>query len=249
MDQEEYLLNIMTNFKTTKAGRELNASGFNIFDDSLNSFGYLSEDDKRRCPFVTPHPEGGPFTLAYSQFMADIDPNGCLNDFEYLFHPLNYKVQACVSPKCEWSFCPYYHSPTEKDLAHKMTHSLKRVDVFTELMVEIGHLKTSSDCLLAVSGEEDAAVKDDKEPKSPPKARVGSFHMVAPVEDEKEATLNKTPYNRYGKPAYHSKKAKKGNLQVNEKSATKYYYGQEVSMFEDINHEFKNFSQLEVISL
>ena len=251
LDQEEYLMNILRNFKTTKACREMDHSNFNVLDEYLNVFGYLGNEDKRRPPFASSAADSAPPTLLYSQFMVDVDDNGCQNDLEYLFHPLNYKSQACEAGKCDWAYCPYYHSQAEREMVSKLVHSVKRIDVFHDLVNEMNTLKTVADTLQAFNQEETTPVKEEKEEKeqiSPPKPRVQSFNLVGLADDDKDSNfLSRIPYNRYSKTNYHSKKPNKGKLMPNEKTNAKYYYGQEVSMFEDINHEFKNFSQLEVI--
>jgi len=55
----------------------------------------------------------------------------------------------------------------------------------------------------------------------------------------------KIPYNPKGRNGYQVKRSKKPNLITNDTSSTKFYYNQEVKMFEDIKNEFKNFQHLE----
>lgn len=63
--------------------------------------------------------------MAYNHYHQEIDPDGCQNDFEYLYHPINYKVTQCLALTfCTRPFCPHYHSATEKELALQLQEQL-----------------------------------------------------------------------------------------------------------------------------
>lgn len=96
---------------------------------------FHDESDQRRQPYVPTNP----LALQYSQFPRDCDPNGCLNDMEYLFHPLNYHQFQCVNHRpnrktdCLSKYCPYYHQITEKIDMKIINQSVAKKDIFSEI--------------------------------------------------------------------------------------------------------------------
>lgn len=241
MNTEESLkanfLHVLNSFKVKHTPERDSGAELGLFEDPMDTFGYWSSEDKRRRPFMESSEQSGLGQLAYSQFMRDIDSNGCLNDMEYLFHPLNYKTTQCQGNPCVRGYCPFYHSDAEKEAAATLIAGVERVDVLNDIMITISVFKGVNE-ELAASVE---AVKNK------PKTSFGIISIVGGVQDEdKDQALNKTPNRFHNRNGYYPKKVKKSTLLANAKPDSEFYYNQEVEMFEDINHEFKNFSQLDV---
>lgn len=234
---KESLLHVLMNFKVKHAPERDSGAELGLFDDPMDTFGYWTTEDKRRRPFLASSEDSESKQLAYSHFTRDIDTNGCLNDMEYLFHPLNYKTSQCPSNVCERKYCPFYHSSQEKDVAAALITGVQRVDVLNDIMKTIETLKGVNDELAA----------SVESVKNRPRLTSGIISIVGGVQDEdRDLSLNKTPNRFHNRNGYYPKKAKKATLLANGKADSMFFYNQEVQMFEDINHEFKNFTQLDV---
>jgi hypothetical protein len=98
----------------------------NRTDNNLlyDCFFYHHRTDQRRPVFIRGGKNYRIISLNYSEkvgieIVRGHKPNNfsevdCLNGFEYLYHPLNYKTVQCRDQKCNTIFCPYFHSEDEK---------------------------------------------------------------------------------------------------------------------------------------
>ncbi len=126
------LVNIIEKYKTARCtnpdcqyAREsmFKGDGLLLYD----CFDYHSKTDQRRP--VLPRPQRSKSNVSSSAYSRNValeillgqKPNEsserhCLNGFEYLYHPLNYKTIECKINKtstCNSLYCPYFHSPEE----------------------------------------------------------------------------------------------------------------------------------------
>lgn len=128
-----FMITIIEKYKTNKCTNpECKYNREKMFDtDGLllyDCFDYHSKTDQRR-PVLSKLNKNKPSTssLLYSKNVAleillgqkpnESSEKHCLNGYEYLYHPLNYKTLDChvnKSSKCNTTFCPYYHSPEEQ---------------------------------------------------------------------------------------------------------------------------------------
>ena len=122
---EKYKVNRCTN-ADCKYNREkmFETDGLLLYD----CFDFHSKTDQRRPVIVKPTKNKvATGTLLYSKNVAleillSQKPNEnsekhCLNGYEYLYHPLNYRTLECYinkTAKCTSVYCPYYHNPEEK---------------------------------------------------------------------------------------------------------------------------------------
>lgn len=127
------LVNIIEKYKTSrcmnadcKYNREkmFETDGLLLYD----CFDFHSKTDQRRPVVVKPvKNKVATGTLLYSKNVAleillSQKPNEnsekhCLNGYEYLYHPLNYRTLECYinkTTKCTSVYCPYYHTVEEK---------------------------------------------------------------------------------------------------------------------------------------
>lgn len=122
LNSPEKIRIFLQTFKTVKCIKpdcvfrdDLNAS-VNLFHDIKQCCFFHSDDDRRRSPFIPNNSK----LLLYSNYSLDMDSNGCRNDMEYLYHPLNYLRNECINHrpnrkmKCKAKYCPYFHHNTEK---------------------------------------------------------------------------------------------------------------------------------------
>ena len=239
---------LLDNFKTKKSGHSNQED--DGFGDPFQEAEYSSEEERRRPPFEI----GNPKRLLYSQFMEEIDPYGCLNNMEYLFHPLNYKTLECSETiECKRQYCPFFHTQAEKEEMVKFATELESDNFFELLSKELASVKDFAYEVGKTIDEEYENFKDEKFQKagSPDSASKNNQLLATVVVEDAEAVslqLVKLPYNSRNKGGYQAKKTKKVNLLVNDGSSQKFYFNQEVKMFEDIKNEFKNFQHLEVNS-
>lgn len=65
--------------------------------------------------------------MAYNHYHQELDPGGCQNDCEYLYHPMNFKVMQCSALNyCTRSYCPNYHSAAEREVAIRVQEEIIR---------------------------------------------------------------------------------------------------------------------------
>lgn len=105
------------------------------FHDIKQCCFYHDQSDFRRSPFIPQNSK----QLLYSNFPIEMDSNGCRNDMEYLYHPLNYQRNECVNHrpnrklKCTAKYCPYYHQNTERLNVKILLQNLNKNDVFSKI--------------------------------------------------------------------------------------------------------------------
>lgn len=244
---------ILNNFKTEECNRTecpFYSKTAKPFSDIRKCFNYHSEEDRRRMVFNV---KGKTVNMHYTKFMKEIDPNGCLNDIEYEYHPHNFKTIPCPikEKKCNNLMCPNYHSDEEKDTAEIMRSSFISRTVFSKIgrqMRKIINLPEKLDKKFqTILNEYNHVVKEKPVVQKPPKRPSYSAQkmVVNHIPSEKGTSdflVGQTLRTKH----HYGKKDKNWPLVENKPNKTTYYYDQEVKMFEDIYHEFKNFTKLEV---
>lgn len=249
MDLQEHIKNVLTSYKTVKGSNFQQRQELDPFIDTSDIFEYTHEDEIRRCPFtLTPE---GERTLAYSHFMSDVDSNGCLTDTEYLYHPFNYKSTECPSKaSCTKGYCPHFHNENEKEQTQKFIQGLKHIGLLQEIVHELNTLRSFTDSVSKDLDDELNSISQDAKNRKDDGVKAATLATLS-EEDRDMFQLSRVQANRnyrggYVKKDRNGRVVNRPNLVLNEKSSNKYYYKQEVEMFEDINHEFKNFTHLEV---
>lgn len=184
-----------------------------------------NKGDLRRPPFAPAPGKKGRFLLNYSQYFSpeftknqitkSSSDKHCLNDYEYLYHPLNYKTKPCEIAKgggfCKSHFCVYFHSPEEEQFFENYR---KKFDQTVNLFPSIEEIQKN---LLRLSN----ILKKPEEQQ----ARARS---VTPDRSPKNSTPPQVvPVNPQVKPK--------------EKAPNEEYYilDQSVKFIEDHQHEFK----------
>ena len=106
-----------------------------LFSDIRECKHFHGSLDQRRPPFSS----AGAQKLTYSRYMAQVDKGGCLNDIEYMYHPLNFMRTECHHHRpnrksfCELEHCPFYHQASDKSLVRKLLSSFEQEDVFSRI--------------------------------------------------------------------------------------------------------------------
>lgn len=86
--------------------------------------------------------------IAYNHYHQELDPGGCQNDYEYLYHPMNFKVTQCSALNyCTRSYCPNYHSATEREVAIRVQEEIIRQTGY-----QYGNIQTQSPVLSGADG-------------------------------------------------------------------------------------------------
>ena len=91
-----------------------------FFDDMTDCEYYHFDDDKRRNPFVMV--DGKPQynqPMLYDNTLCETDKSSCLNQSEYMYHPLNFQTMECELDDCSNKFCSFYHTEEEKKIMEK----------------------------------------------------------------------------------------------------------------------------------
>jgi len=183
---------------------------------------FHSQIDHRR-PVLHKNKASKNYSTNYSPYLAltclteEDTLKHCLNEFEYLYHPLNFKRIECQlnkNQKCNTLYCPYYHTAEDekffqefrKELKKQTSHSPPLIDDFKQILKNFteGLLKAS----VIVTYDENV----DK-PRDPVKS--------------KDAEKVKNGFKRSAEKKF--------------KTVDGYYvYDQTVDIIEDHHHEFKN---------
>jgi len=180
------LINIIEKYKTTKCSnpeckynkeKYTDAEGLLLYD----CFDYHNKSDQRR-PVITKASKNKltNVPLAYSQNVAleillghkpnESSQKHCLNGYEYLYHPLNYKSQECQvakTGKCQTVFCPYYHSPEEQKYFEEyrkiIDQQMNQLPKIEEIQSNISKLK---DLVKKPTDENGSTTPTDRSPRS-----------------------------------------------------------------------------------
>ena len=229
------------------------------FSDIRECPNYHGPEDKRRNPFD----KQTPTKLVYSHYMKELDPGGCLNDVEFMYHPLNFLRFECQNHKpsrkiiCKVKYCPFYHQNSERRRMKALAGTLEPYeDIFTKVKTELDKLDTfvrveltRFDFKPAIKSKEPSAKVPQLQPRSANKM------TVAARRPRKNSSANmwivkKKDNNFFVKGCWVNgigKNSRKLTVHdTTDQDNLQYYMGQEVNMFEDLNHEFKNFNSLDV---
>ena len=80
----------------------------------LSSCCYYREQSERRRPVEL----GANGMFSYSEkyyFTTNEKVTSCRNDYEFHYHPLNFKKLPCSRGACAEKYCPFYHDVAERD--------------------------------------------------------------------------------------------------------------------------------------
>lgn len=92
-------------------------------------FDYHKDDDRRRKALYN----DGAFNYSpkYYYDSNDNNLNFCKNQYEFYYHPMNYKSKKCEREKCDLSYCPFYHRNEERDEYENQRKRYKNAKVQT----------------------------------------------------------------------------------------------------------------------
>ncbi len=158
----ENIRELLAKFKTHPSLSD-SALDAELFADPFESYYYAGEEDRRRPVFDLETPS----LLLYSQFMDEVDDNGCRNNAEYLFHPFNYKTIECLEKEaCPRSVCPFYHNQIERDQARQLAGTLQQQQTcIDELAAELLPLREVSEQLMKDLEAEALPFREEKQDK------------------------------------------------------------------------------------
>ena len=227
------MVNIIEKYKTTRCNngeckynreKTYETDGLLLYD----CFDFHSKTDQRRPVLVkVTKNKTNNSTLFYSRNVAlevllgqkpnENSEKHCLNGYEYLYHPLNYKTLECrinKTSKCNSIFCPYYHGSEEQSYFEDYRKMFDQQTNKFPLVEEIQNNVNKINDLVKKTTNDHA--------KSPENDSPGA--NVKTIKDEKLATLQTNGIQ-----------PKKKNKQTEEY----YIYDDTVKFIEDHYHEFK----------
>ena len=103
--------------------------------NGLSSCYYFRETNERRRPIEL----GADQKFNYSEmfyFTTNEKAKSCRNEYEYLYHPLNFRKQPCSREGCNERYCPYYHDPAEERLYAEF-----RLNLYTHISILVKNWK------------------------------------------------------------------------------------------------------------
>lgn len=187
-----FMVNIIEKYKTIKCtnpeckyNREktFETDGLLLYD----CFDYHSKTDQRRVALLKVNKGKTIYSsLLYSRNVAleillgqkpnESSERHCLNGYEYLYHPFNYKTQECnlvKAGKCNSIYCPYYHSQEEqayfeeyRKVIDQNTNKLPLVEEIQNNLNKINDIVKKNNDLKGESSDTSAteirSVKEDK---------------------------------------------------------------------------------------
>lgn len=131
---KEELIEIAERYKTNKCLKT--TCKYNSYKQSdsdrqllYDCFDYHFSTDQRRPPLtkilskngneikVLNYSEKLSFETAHDRALTENSKKHCINGYEYLYHPLNYKTVLCPinqNQPCQHKYCPYSHNQDEK---------------------------------------------------------------------------------------------------------------------------------------
>lgn len=238
LSSRQQVIQLLASFKVKRCVEEecpFNSDDPPLFSDLGACDNFHGIFDQRRNPFESSEAS----VVVYCNQMEEVEMLGCFNDFEYLYHPFNFRQTECPNHRpnrcspCTLSNCPFYHTLEERNLARKIFENIPR----------IGFISSSIECLNEINEflqqKSRSLSREDKQRRRKASMQIKLPPVKAPTTVRKESAPSTSLYTL-------ATKSKRFQLVDNTELITKFYLGQEVKMFEDMFTEFKNFSTLDV---